>query len=74
MGVNSVVIKGIPVSEGIGLGRAVVIKESDYTIKKTKIEDTDAELRRFLDSIEKAKEQIRKIKAATQESLGEKMQ
>ncbi|WP_041741783.1 phosphoenolpyruvate--protein phosphotransferase [Caldicellulosiruptor kronotskyensis] len=72
MGVNSVVIKGIPVSEGIGLGRAVVIKESEYTIKKTKIENTGAELRRFLDSIEKAKEQIRKIKAATQESLGEK--
>ncbi|ADQ47235.1 phosphoenolpyruvate-protein phosphotransferase [Caldicellulosiruptor kronotskyensis 2002] len=66
------VIKGIPVSEGIGLGRAVVIKESEYTIKKTKIENTGAELRRFLDSIEKAKEQIRKIKAATQESLGEK--
>ncbi|ADQ08170.1 phosphoenolpyruvate-protein phosphotransferase [Caldicellulosiruptor hydrothermalis 108] len=72
MGVNSVVIKGIPVSEGIGLGRAVVIKESEYTVKKTKIEDTGAELRRFLDSIEKAKEQIRKIKAESQESMGEK--
>jgi len=67
-----VVVKGIPVSEGIGLGRAVVIKESEYAVRKVKIEDTEAELRRFLDSIEKAKEQIKKIKAATYESLGEK--
>jgi len=72
MGVNNVVVKGIPVSEGIGLGRAVVIKESEYAVRKVKIEDTEAELRRFLDSIEKAKEQIKKIKAATYESLGEK--
>ncbi|ADQ03697.1 phosphoenolpyruvate-protein phosphotransferase [Caldicellulosiruptor owensensis OL] len=65
-------IRGIPVSEGIGLGRAVVVKESEYVVRKVKIEDAGAELRRFLDSIEKAKEQIREIKAATHESLGEK--
>ncbi|WP_041737394.1 phosphoenolpyruvate--protein phosphotransferase [Caldicellulosiruptor owensensis] len=72
MGVNNVLIRGIPVSEGIGLGRAVVVKESEYVVRKVKIEDAGAELRRFLDSIEKAKEQIREIKAATHESLGEK--
>lgn len=56
MGVNSVVIKGIFVLEGIGLGRVVVIKESEYIIKKIKIEDIGVELRCFLDSIEKVKE------------------
>ena len=45
--------KGIAGSEGIGIGKVVLIEEHDLTVEKKSVTDTDAELKRLQDSIEK---------------------
>ena len=45
--------KGIAGSEGIGIGKVVLIEEHDLTVKKKSVTDTDAELKRLQDAIEK---------------------
>lgn len=45
--------KGIAGSEGIGIGKVVVIEEHDLTVEKKSIADTDTELKRLQDAIEK---------------------
>ncbi len=65
-------LKGIPASEGIGLGRAIVIRESDSEISNTQVTDINTELDRFLAAVERAKEEIKEIKETAQRNLGEK--
>lgn len=45
--------KGIAGSEGIGIGKVVLIEEHDLTGEKKSVTDTDAELKRLQDAIEK---------------------
>lgn len=45
--------KGIVGSEGIGIGKVVLIEEHDLTVEKKSVTDTDAELKRLQDAIEK---------------------
>ena len=45
--------KGIAGSEGIGIGKVVIIEEKEINIETKKIEDTDAELNRLQEGIEK---------------------
>ena len=45
--------KGIAGSEGIGIGKVVVIEEHDLTVEKKSIADTDTELKRLQDAIDK---------------------
>ena len=45
--------KGIEGSEGIGIGKVVLIEEHDLTVEKKSVTDTDAELKRLQDAIEK---------------------
>ena len=45
--------KGIAGSEGIGIGKVVLIEEHDLTVEKKSVTDTDAELKRLQDAIEK---------------------
>ena len=45
--------KGITGSEGIGIGKVVLIEEHDLTVEKKSVTDTDAELKRLQDAIEK---------------------
>jgi len=72
MGENIMMLKGSPASEGIGLGRAIVIRESDSEISNTQVTDVNTELNRFLAAVEKAKEEIKEIKETAQRNLGEK--
>ncbi|HQO06228.1 MAG TPA: phosphoenolpyruvate--protein phosphotransferase [Fervidobacterium sp.] len=65
-------LKGSPASEGIGLGRAIVIRESDSEISNTQVTDINTELNRFLAAVERAKEEIKEIKETAQRNLGEK--
>lgn len=65
-------LKGSPASEGIGLGRATVIRESDSEISNTQVTDINTELNRFLAAVERAKEEIKEIKETAQRNLGEK--
>jgi len=72
MGENIMMLKGSPASEGIGLGRAIVIRESDSEISNTQVTDVNTELNRFLAAVERAKEEIKEIKETAQRNLGEK--
>ncbi|MEI3322599.1 MAG: phosphoenolpyruvate--protein phosphotransferase [Eubacterium sp.] len=45
--------KGIAGSEGIGIGKVVLIEEHDLTVEKKSVTDTDAELKRLQEAIEK---------------------
>ena len=45
--------KGIAGSEGIGIGKVVLIEEHDLTVEKKSVTDTDAELKRLQNAIEK---------------------
>jgi len=72
MGENIMTLKGSPASEGIGLGRAIVIRESDSEISNTQVTDINTELNRFLAAVERAKEEIKEIKETAQRNLGEK--
>ena len=45
--------KGIAGSEGIGIGKVVLIEEHHLTVEKKSVTDTDAELKRLQDAIEK---------------------
>lgn len=45
--------KGIAGSEGIGIGKVVLIEEHDLTVEKKSVTDADTELKRLQDAIEK---------------------
>ncbi|WP_303000009.1 phosphoenolpyruvate--protein phosphotransferase [uncultured Eubacterium sp.] len=45
--------KGIAGSEGIGIGKVVIIEEHEINIKNKKVTDTDNEIKRLQDAIEK---------------------
>ncbi|WAM32647.1 phosphoenolpyruvate--protein phosphotransferase [Caldicellulosiruptor naganoensis] len=62
-------ITGIPVSEGIGIGKAVIVKK-EYSIKRCSVDNIDKEIERFLDAIDKAKKEILEIKKHAEQNLG----
>lgn len=45
-------LKGIPVSEGTGIGKAYVIKDSELKYEKRAVEDKESEKERFHDAVE----------------------
>ena len=45
--------KGIAGSEGIGIGKVVIIEEHEINIENKKVTDTDNEIKRLQDAIEK---------------------
>ena len=45
--------KGIAGSEGIGIGKVVLIEEQEINIETKSVQDTDAELKRLQNAIEK---------------------
>lgn len=52
---------GKSVYRGIALGRVMVFTKSDDHVKRVKVEDVDAELARFEEGREKAKEQLQQL-------------
>ncbi len=50
--------KAIGVSEGLAKAKALVIKEEDFRSLKETVADAEAECKRVLDAVEKAKQQI----------------
>ena len=50
--------KAIGVSEGLAKAKALVIKEEDLSVVKETVADVEAECKRVLDAVEKAKQQI----------------
>ncbi|WPX08984.1 phosphoenolpyruvate--protein phosphotransferase [Anaerocellum danielii] len=62
-------ITGIPVSEGIGIGKAVIVKKEN-SIERYNISNTEKEIERFIEAIDKAKKEISEIKKHAEQNLG----
>lgn len=52
---------GKGISEGIGLGKAVILKENELKIEKQKIEDISAEKQQIYDAVKEVKSEIEKL-------------
>ena len=52
---------GKGISEGIGLGKAVILKENELNIEKQKIEDISAEKQQIYDSVKEVESEIEKL-------------
>ena len=65
--------KGIGVSPGIAIGRALIIEKRIVSIYRVPIreEDVPAEVTRFLESLEKTRDQLHELKAKVSRSMGE---
>lgn len=63
-------IKGIPASSGITMGKALAIKKADIAIEKKTVSSVESEKNRFLDSIREAKEQVERIRINTEKKIG----
>jgi phosphotransferase system enzyme I (PtsI) len=65
-------VKGLGVSPGIGIGKAVVIDKASINITKNYIKDAGKEIDRLMNAIETAKEQLNELYVSTIDELGEK--
>lgn len=65
-------ISGIAASAGIAVARAFILEHPDYTITKTAISDTEAEVAKLNDALAKSKVELQVIKERTLAELGEK--
>jgi phosphotransferase system enzyme I (PtsI) len=63
-------LKGIGASFGIAIGRALVISEEAIEIKENKVQDSEQELGRFNDALQKAMIELEKINTDVKEKLG----
>ena len=50
--------QGKSVYKGIAMGPVVVLKKNDYQVKRTRIEDPEAEIKRVDEALEKSKEGV----------------
>lgn len=64
-------LKGIGISEGIGIGRALIIEKKPLEIKKSFITDVEKEKSRFFKVVEKTKNELTKVKQNVKERLGD---
>lgn len=63
---------GIPASRGIGIGSICVIAEHELKYDNAKIEDTEAEQKRFSDAIEKFKKETSEMAEDIRKRIGPK--
>ena len=57
--------------KGIAMGSIVVLKKDDYQVKRTRIEDPEAEVKRVDAALEKSKEQLQKLYDKAVKEVGE---
>lgn len=63
--------QGKSVYKGIAMGPIVVLKKNDYQVKRTRIEDPEAEVKRVETALEKSKEQLQKLYDKAVREVGE---
>ena len=63
--------QGKSVYKGIAMGVVVVLKKNDYQVKRTRIEDPEAEIKRVDEALEKSKEQLQKLYDKAVQEVGE---
>lgn len=64
-------MKGKSVNGGVAMGRLSIYKKSDQIVKRTKISDTDTEIKRYEEATKKAKEQLAMLYDKTLKEVGE---
>ncbi len=64
--------KGIAGSEGIGIGKVVIIEDHDITIETKRVTETDSEIARLQEAIEKFVEITNKMADKMDETVGKK--
>lgn len=62
---------GKSVYKGVALGKIVVLSKADNQVKRTKVDDTDAEISRFEQARETAKEQLGSLYEKALKEVGE---
>lgn len=65
------VIKGIAASQGIAVAKAYHLTYPDLTVEKKTIEKTEEEIRRFEIALQKAKQELEKIREHADHEIGE---
>ena len=65
--------KGIAGSEGIGIGKVVIIEDHDITIETKHVPETDSEIARLQEAIEKFVEITNKMADKMDETVGKKV-
>lgn len=63
-------ITGVKASTGIVIGKALLLDNSDLHIQSVLVEDTGAEMSRFREALEKAKEDLLDISERVEQELG----
>ena len=63
--------QGKSVYKGIAMGSIVVLKKDDYQVKRPRIEDPEAEVKRVDAALEKSKEQLQKLYDKAVKEVGE---
>ena len=63
--------QGKSVYKGIAMGPVVVLKKNDYQVKRTRIENPEAEIKRVDEALEKSKEQLQKLYDKAVQEVGE---
>ncbi|HHF98635.1 MAG TPA: phosphoenolpyruvate--protein phosphotransferase [Candidatus Aerophobetes bacterium] len=68
------VLKGVPASPGIAIGKVYILEKEDFCILEYRIkkEEVDKEIKRFKEAVEESKKQILRIKERIREKIGEK--
>lgn len=65
------VIKGIPASPGVSIGKVYLYKENELVINKDEVEDLEIEKEKLLHGRDLTKEQLLRIREKTAKNLGE---
>lgn len=65
------VLEGKSVYGGIAIGKISIFDKGDRQVKRESVEDADAELKRFTDAKEKAKEQLKGLYEKALQEVGE---
>ncbi|WP_124067632.1 phosphoenolpyruvate--protein phosphotransferase [Clostridium sp. E02] len=65
-------LKGTNASAGIGIGKAVIVEETELNIQKVTIEDSEAEKIRFQEAVKQAMEEIGALAKDLAAKVGEK--
>lgn len=63
-------ISGTPASSGIVIGKASVLNKQEMKIQENKIQDVEKEKQKFLDTLLRAKNQLKEIKYEAEKNLG----
>ena len=63
--------QGKSVYKGIAMGPVVVLKKNDYQVKRTRIEDPDAEAKRVTEAVEKSQDQLGRLYDKAVKEVGE---